>query len=62
MLFSRCKLSKEKGKVLKKHILKDIVSRGFDVRIEEIQEKHRQPIEEKHAAIALLNDDLKNRI
>ena len=62
MLFSRCKLSKEKGKVLKKHILKDIASRGFDVRIEEIQEKHRQAIEEKHAAIALLNDDLKNRI
>ena len=48
--------------MLKKHILKDIVSRGFDVRIEEIQEKHRQAIEEKHAAIALLNDDLKNRI
>ena len=34
---------------------------GLDARIEEIQEKHRQVIEEKDAAIALLNDDLKNR-
>ena len=32
-----------------------------DPRIEEIQEKHRQAIEEKDATIALLNDDLKNR-
>ena len=31
---------KDKGKALKKHILKDIVPRGFDTRIEEIQEKH----------------------
>ena len=46
---------------LKKHILKDIVPRGFDVKIEEIQEKHRQAIEEKDATIALLNDDIKNR-
>ena len=47
-------------KVLKKHILKEIASRGFDVRIEEIQEKHQRAIEEKDAAIALLNDDLKH--
>ena len=52
---------KDKGKVLKEHILKDIVPRGFDIRIEEIQEKHQQAIIEKDAAIALLNDDLKNR-
>ena len=52
---------KNKGKVLKEHILKDIVSHGFDSRSEEIQEKHRQAIEEKGAVIALLNDDLKNR-
>ena len=52
---------KDKGKVLKEHILKDIVPRGFDIRIEEIQEKHRQAIIEKDAAIVLLNDDLKNR-
>ena len=52
---------KDKGKVLKEHILKDIVPHGFDIRIEEIQEKHRQAIIEKDAAIALLNDDLKNR-
>ena len=31
---------KDKGKVLKEHILKDIVPHGFDIRIEEIQEKH----------------------
>ena len=43
--------------MLKKHI----VPRGFDIRIEEIQEKHRQVIEEKGTTIALLNDDLKNR-
>ena len=46
--------------MLKEHILKDIVPRGFDIRIEEIQEKHQQAIIEKDAAIALLNDDLKN--
>ena len=28
------------GKAFKEHILKDIVPRGFDARIEEIQEKH----------------------
>ena len=36
---------KDKGKALKKHILKDIVPRGFDAKIEEIQEKHQQVIE-----------------
>ena len=50
---------KDKGKALKKHILKDIVPRGFDVKIEEIQEKHRQAIDEKDATTVLLNDDLK---
>ena len=49
------------GKALKKHILKDIVSRGFDARIEEIQEKHRQAIKEKDALLARFNDDLQNR-
>ena len=52
---------KGKGKSLKKHILKDIVPRGFDARIEEIQKKHRQAIEKKGATMALLNDDLKTR-
>ena len=52
---------KDKGKVLKKHILNNIVPRGFDERIEKIQEKHRLAIEEKDATIALLNDDLQNR-
>ena len=51
---------KDKGKAFKEHILKDIVPRGFDARIEEIQEKHRQAIEEKDEALALLNDDLQN--
>ena len=55
------KSQKDKGKALKKHILKDIVPRQFDAKIEEIQGKHQLVIEEKDAAIALLNDDLKNR-
>ena len=55
------KSKKPNGKALKEHILKDIVSRGLNARIEEIQEKHQQAIEEKDATIALLNDDLKNR-
>ena len=40
--------------------MKDIVPRGFDLKIEEIQENHRQAIEEKDATIALLNGDLRN--
>ena len=52
---------KDTGKALKEHILKDIVPRGFDARIEEIKEKHQQAIEEKDATLAFLNDDLKNR-
>ena len=52
---------KDKGKVLKKHILKDIVPHGFDARIEEIQEKHQQAIEEKDVKISLLDDDLQKR-
>ena len=31
---------KDKGKMLKGHILKDIVQQGFDVKLEEIQGKH----------------------
>ena len=59
-LYVIVKSQKDKGKALKKHILKDIVPRGFDARIKEIQEKHRQAIEGKDAALALLNDDLQN--
>ena len=55
------KSKKDKDKALKKHILKYIVLRGFNTRIEEIKEKHRQAIEEKDATIALLSDDLQNR-
>ena len=36
---------KDNGKALKKYILKDIVPRGFDARIEEIKEKHWQAIQ-----------------
>ena len=35
---------KDKGKALRKHILKYIVQRGLDARIEEIQGKHQQAI------------------
>ena len=35
---------KDKGKALKKHILKDIVPRGFNARIKGIQEEHQQSI------------------
>ena len=52
---------KDKAKALKEHFLKDIVPRGFDVRIEEIQGQHQQAIEEKDAVIALKNDDLQGR-
>ena len=38
---------KDKCKALKDHILKDIVPRGLDAIIEEIQEKHRQANEKK---------------
>ena len=60
VMYATVNSKKDKGKVLKKLILKDIVRRGFDTRIEEIQEKHRQANEEKDAAIALLNDNRKN--
>ena len=41
------KSQKDKGKALKKHILKDIVPRGFNAKIEEIQGKHRQTLKKK---------------
>ena len=52
---------KDKDKLLKKHILKDVAPHGLDTRIEEIQEKHRRAIQKKDEAMALVNDDLKNR-
>ena len=61
VMYAIIKSKKPKGKAFKKHILKDIVSRRFDARIEEIQEKHQRAIEDKDAALALLNDDLQNR-
>ena len=55
------KSQKDKGKVLRKHILKDIGPRRFDARIKEMQEKQQRAIKEKDTTIALLNDDLQNR-
>ena len=54
------KSKKDKGKAFKKNILKNVLPRGFDAKIEIIQGKYRQVIEEKAATIALLNDDLNN--
>ena len=48
--------NKDKGKALKAHILIDILPRGLDAKIERIQEKHQQAIEENDATIPLLND------
>ena len=50
---------RDNGKALKDNILKDIVPRGLDARIEEIQKKHQQAIKKKDATMSLLNDDLK---
>ena len=41
------KSQKDKGKALKKHILKDFVPRGLDARKEEIQGKHQQAITDR---------------
>ena len=43
---------KDKCKALKEHIMKDIVPRGFDARIEEIQEEHNQQTTQLQQAIA----------
>ena len=56
MMYVIVNSNKDKGKALKAHILKDILPRGLDAKIEGIQEKHQQAIEEKDATIALLND------
>ena len=45
---------KDNIKAIGKHILKDIVPRGFDARIEEIQEKHRQAITDRDNQIKAL--------
>ena len=52
---------KNKGKVLKNSSWKTSDHVDLIKRIEEMQEKYRQTIKEKDAAIALLNDDLQNR-
>ena len=45
---------KDKDKVLVKHISKDIVTRGLDARIEEIQEKYRQAVTDRDNQIQAL--------
>ena len=52
---------KDKGKSTQRAHPERYRTMWIDARIEKIQEKHRQAIEEKDAAIALLNDDLKIR-
>ena len=48
---------KDKGKALKEHILTEIVPRGFDARIEEIQEQHRQAITGCENQIQAIQDE-----
>ena len=48
------KSKKDKGKVLKEHILKDIVPSGFDAKVEEIQGKHQQAITDRENQIIAL--------
>ena len=48
------KSKKLKCKALKKHILKDIVPRGLDARIEEIQRKHQKAITDRDNQIQAL--------
>ena len=47
---------KDKGKALKKHALKDIVPRGFDAKVEEIQGKHQQAITDHDNQIQALDN------
>ena len=54
VMYAIVKSKKDKDKALKKHILKDIVPREFDARIEEIQEKHRQAITDRDNQIQIL--------
>ena len=46
----------DKGQALKKYILKDIVPRGFDATIEEIQKEHNQ--QTKHSLAAFNAKDI----
>ena len=59
------KSQKDKGKALKKHMLKDIVPRGFDARIEEIQGKHQQAITDRdnqRKALEFRNEEHQQKI
>ena len=50
-LYVIVKSRKEKSKALKKEEGQDIVSRGFDTRMEEIQEEHKQETTQLQKAI-----------
>ena len=59
------KSQKDKGKALKKHMLKDIVPLGFDARIEEIQGKHQQAITDRdnqRKALEFRNEEHQQKI
>ena len=49
---------KERGKELKEWVLEDIIPRGVNKKIKQLQEDHRQAIEENESALALINDEL----
>ena len=54
MKFALSKSSYQPGINKRKHILTDIIPRGFDGRIEEIKEKHRQAITDRDNQIEAL--------
>ena len=59
------KSQKDKGKAIKKHILKDIVPRGLDARIEENRGKHQQTItgrDNQIKALELRNEEHQKNI
>ena len=55
----------DKGKAVKKHILKDIVARGYDAKIEEIQGKHQRAITDRDnqiKAVEFRNEEHQQKI
>ena len=59
------KSRKNKGKAFKENILKDIIPRRFDAKIEETQGKHQQAITEREKqikALELVNEEHQQKI
>ena len=52
---------KKKEKQLRKWVLEDIFPRGFTAKIRELQEKHRQAVEEKETVLALISESQRKR-